>query len=91
MESSYRGEATILFDGNEVGVYARLVKVLEGGLPTWHGQLDAQGADADLWDVFQADATQLRLPDGQVGTFISTNFRVGQDSLQIKGSGRAPF
>ncbi len=90
-ENSYRGLATVLHSGFEIVVHADLsVHRSSDGGPGWGGHLQAD-RDEDFELMGDVLSGQVRLPDGREGDFVRKDGSTGAGSLEITGSGPAPF
>jgi hypothetical protein len=72
MAKRYESEAQVVIDGVEKPVYARFTVYADGpGLKQWHGAI---GSDDDslAWDVLNAKAVLLRMPDGKEASIVAT-------------------
>ncbi|MEU3836494.1 hypothetical protein IFE09_11305 [Streptomyces microflavus] len=97
--ATFEGPATVLANGVEYEVEASLsssteeVRVPGGGhlrgLTEWRGTLQTRTSD-DAWNIYQADQPTLRA-DGRDGAFICTGTQAESTSIDINGSGPAPF
>lgn len=85
--TTYQGPAVALIGCDEIPVTADLATHVDGGLQSWDGSLKA---DPSV-DWFDDGPATLRLPDGREGEFIATSGTVGSGSVEIQGSGPAPF
>lgn len=89
MTESYQGHATVLVEDFVADVTVSLRTSYDGRMQCWRGVITG---DSDAcWRVFNARGARLRLPDEREGNIIGTNFTVGSDSLEVTGSGPAPF
>ncbi|MFF7361266.1 hypothetical protein [Streptomyces sp. NPDC008125] len=85
--TTYQGPAVAFIGCDEIPVTADLAVQVGRGLRSWAGSLEADPS-VDWYD--DGPAT-LRLPDGREGEFVATSGDAGSGSVEIRGSGPAPF
>lgn len=85
--TTYQGPAVALIGCDEIPVTANLAIHADHSSRSWGGSLEA---DPSV-DWFDDGPATLRLPDGREGEFIATSGGLGSSSVEIQGSGPAPF
>ena len=91
MPDTYMGPADILHAGTTTPVTARLATDRTSRPATWEGEI--RSPDTDLRHIALTGTKQIRLPDGTTAEFTTTDTapHTNPDTLQIKGTGPAPF
>lgn len=100
----YQGEVTVIADGVEYPATADLRSWGEQdeaksslppeeapGLTDWNGKIDIEAGEDGAWNVMDAEAHRLRMPDGRTGGFVVSRRYFGTGILLITGSGDPPF
>ncbi|MCX5401014.1 hypothetical protein [Streptomyces sp. NBC_00102] len=85
--TTYQGPASALIGCDEIPVTADLAVHVDRDSRSWGGHLEA---DPSV-EWFDDGPATLRLPDGREGEFIATSGEAGSGTVEIRGSGPAPF
>jgi hypothetical protein len=97
----YQGDVTVIADGAEYRATADLRSWGEEdaplrpeetpGLTDWNGKIEIAAGEDEAWSVMDAEAHQLRMPDGRTSGFVVSRRYFGTGILLITGSGEPPF
>jgi hypothetical protein len=97
----YQGDVTVIADGAEYPATADLRSWGEEdaplrpeeapGLTDWNGRIEIAAGEDEAWSVMDAEAHQLRMPDGRTSGFVVSRRYFGTGILLITGNGEPPF
>ncbi|MEW2636130.1 hypothetical protein AB0903_31935 [Streptomyces sp. NPDC048389] len=98
----YQGDVTVIADGAEYPATADLRSWGEQedspplpeeapGLTDWNGKIEILAGEDGAWNVMDAEAHRLRMPDGRTSGFVVSRRYFGTGILLITGSGEPPF